>query len=58
MANCARLMNGEDTNRMQQLASEIQQLAAQIGQAEPQSEGQAGQRNNDGDVVEGEFKEA
>ena len=56
------VMAGEDTSRMQQLAAEIQQLAAQIGQAQPQPEpqveveGDGGQHG--GDVVEGEFEEA
>ena len=56
------VMAGEDTNRMQQLANEIQQLAAQIGQAQPQpqpqGESEADHDHNGEDVVEGEFKDA
>ncbi len=56
------VMAGEDTNRMQQLANEIQQLAAQIGQAQPQpqpqGESETDHDHNGEDVVEGEFKDA
>ena len=52
------VMKDEDLNRMQQLTNEIQQLAGQIGQTEPQGETEADQGNPGGDVVEGQFKEA
>ena len=53
-----KVMEGEDTSRMQQLTNEIQQLAAQIGQAEPQGETEEEHGQDGGEVVEGEFKEA
>ncbi len=53
-----KVMEGEDTNRMQQLTNEIQQLAAQIGQTGPQGETEEEHGHEDGEVVEGEFKEA
>ena len=53
-----KVMEGEDANHMQQLTNEIQQLAAQIGQAGPQGETEEEHGHEDGEVVEGEFKEA
>ena len=57
MAN-KKVMEGEDANHMQQLTDEIQQLAAQIGQPGPQGETEEEHGHEDGEVVEGEFKEA
>ena len=53
-----KVMEGEDTNRMQQLTNEIQQLAAQIGQAGPQGATEEEHGQEGSEVIEGEFKEA
>jgi len=58
IADLRKAMGGEDVDRMQQLANEVQQAASQIGQAQPQGEGESGHGDHGGDVVEGEFKEA
>ncbi|MEW6181291.1 MAG: molecular chaperone DnaK [Chloroflexota bacterium] len=60
-----QIMNGEDDRRMRSLSEELQQLYGRILQAAaPQAAGAAGgngrhgQTSPEGDVVEGEFKEA
>ncbi len=55
-----KVMEGEDTSRMQQLTNEIQQLAAQVGQAGPPNQNQSEEEHgqDSGEVIEGEFKEA
>ncbi|MFN7037003.1 MAG: Hsp70 family protein, partial [Bellilinea sp.] len=60
-----QIMNGEDDRRMRSLSEELQQLYGRILQAAaPQAAGTAsgnghhGQTSPEGDVVEGEFKEA
>jgi molecular chaperone DnaK len=58
IAELRKVMGGEDTSRMQQLANEIQQLATQIGQTQPQDGTEREHGKNGGDVVEGEFEEA
>jgi molecular chaperone DnaK len=66
ISDLRQIMNGEDDRRMRSLSEELQQLYGRILQAAaPQAAGTAaggnghhGQTSPEGDVVEGEFKEA
>ena len=66
ISDLRQIMNGEDDRRMRSLSEELQQLYGRILQAAapqaagtpPGGNGHHGQTSPEGDVVEGEFKEA
>jgi molecular chaperone DnaK len=66
ISDLRQIMNGEDDRRMRSLSEELQQLYGRILQAAapqaagtpPGGNGRHGQTSPEGDVVEGEFKEA
>jgi molecular chaperone DnaK len=62
IAELREAMNGEDTERIRQLAAAVQQTAMAIGQAAYQNGGtaanEANETGNDEDVVEGEYEAA
>ncbi|MFZ6021733.1 MAG: molecular chaperone DnaK, partial [Chloroflexota bacterium] len=66
ISDLRQIMNGEDDRRMRSLSEELQQLYGRILQATapqaagtpPGGNGRHGQTSPEGDVVEGEFKEA
>jgi molecular chaperone DnaK len=62
IAELKEALNGDDTNRIQQLTADLQQAAMALGQAAYQNgsngSGEATQSGDDEDIVEGEFEAA